>query len=109
MSRVDYGQVDLELGDETVALKPTLNALVKINKRFGSIREAVSEVQNLNFEAICYVVQEGAGLNPRQADELREAVFRTGLFNVMPQLCDYLTKLMNPTGKDEKDDDQGKA
>lgn len=108
MSRLSYGQVELQLGDETLTLKPTLAALEKIDRHFGSIREAIVQVGNLSLTAMVVVIVAGSGLVGEAAKEVSEKVFRAGLVNVAAPLSDYLTVLLNPSGRSVGGGGEGK-
>jgi hypothetical protein len=109
MSRVDYGQVEVELGGEVLTLRPTLDALEKIDRQFGSIREAASKVRSLNLGALVAVIAWGAELSPREAKALPQQVFDAGIVNVAPLVNEYLAYLLNPSGASgEESDGEGK-
>lgn len=110
MSRVDYGQVEVALGEESVLLKPTPAAMLKIDRQFGSMREAIVRVQSLSAQAMIFVIAAGANLGKKDAEALTDKVFEAGLFNLSEPLGTYLALLLNPTGADEEaaDDGEGK-
>lgn len=99
MSRLSYGQVELQLGDETLTLQPTLAALHKIDRAFGSLREASERVANLSLDALVTIITAGAGLDAQAAKALPERVFRAGILNLVGPVSEYLLVLMNPAGE----------
>lgn len=113
MSRINYGQVELELGDEVYTLKPTLNACEKIEARWGSIISACRDAEAMKFSNadIALVVMAGAGLGQRQLQQIRQAVFDAGQVTVLAGVAPYLSLLLNPTGQDldEEEPDEGEA
>lgn len=108
MSRVDYGQIEVVLGEESVLLKPTLSAMQSVDRNFGSIREAIASVRNLNLDALVSVIVGGAGLDQETAKGLPEKVFAAGVLNVAGPVSEYLLLLMNPGGAKRKEG-QGKG
>jgi len=111
MARSDYGTIEVELMENTYELKPTLRALQRINQQYGSIREAVQHVQQLDIDALIFVVAEGAGIRQQKdRQELAEEIFETGIMEVFTPVNEYVNALLNPTGKSsDEDDDEGKA
>lgn len=107
--RSDYGQVEIDLGDEIITLKPTITAMQKIDRQFGSIREAVQQVSSLSFGAVAFVISAGSGMGQTEAKDLPDRLFRAGLMNVAPQLSEYLGMLLNPSGRnpDEQQEEGG--
>lgn len=108
MSRVNYGQIDIELGDEMITLKPTLAAMQKIDRVFGSVRDASERVAKLSLDALVAIIAAGANLDSQSAKELPERVFQAGVLNVAGPVSDYLIALMNPTGRKAEGDGEGK-
>lgn len=90
--------IDIKIGDKTYTLGVTLDALEKIDARFGSIVEATQRVRLHDFNAICAIIAAGAGLARTQIRPLREEVFSAGLSTIVPQLADYIARLLNPNG-----------
>lgn len=104
MARLDHGQIDVELGGETVTLKPTLGAMQAINRRFGNLREAIQQVESFNFEAVSFIIAAGCGRK-----DVSQEVFETGVINLMAPSANYLANLMNPSGRDQENTSGGKA
>lgn len=98
------GWVNVELGDETLVLKPTLDALIKIERQFGGVRNAAERVQDLNLTILCQIIAAGAGLNKQEAKDLPEKVFEAGIVTCAGPASEFLATLLNPSG----DDDSGK-
>lgn len=99
MSLLSHGQVEIELGGETVTLNPTLAAMEKINRHFGSLREALTRCASLDFTGVVVVIAAGAGLGQEGTKRLPDQVFQAGILNVIGPVSDYLTTLMNPAGQ----------
>lgn len=104
MSRVDHGFIELDLAGETVTLKPTLDAMQKINRRFGSLRAAIDQLQGLDFDAVVFCIEAGSGRK-----DMAARVFDAGLTGVTAKVCEYLVLLMSPSARESAGTDEGKA
>lgn len=93
--RLDHGQIGVELGGEEVLLKPTLEAMQKINRRFGNLRDAVQQVQALDFDAIAFILAAGAGRK-----DVAQQAFEQGLVNLVEPVASYIAALMDPSGRE---------
>lgn len=100
-------QIEVKLGQKTYILTPTLEAMLKINRGLGSAVDAMARVRKADFEAICLVIAAGAGVGPKQAEQLQREVFEAGVLNQTGAVSEYLVLLLNPTG--EEAGDSGKA
>ena len=100
MSKVSYGQVDVELDDESITLKPTLRAYEKIEKKYGGLAQALHPLSNFNLEAIAFVLSAGAALDKKDERDLKERIFARGVSTIAARAVEYVTLLMNPTGRD---------
>lgn len=109
MSRLSYGQVELRLGDETLTLKPTLAAIQKVCRHFGSVREGLAPVANMNLDAHVVVIAAGAGLSAREIAELPAKVVDAGMINLAGPLQEYLYVLMNPSGRSADSEGEGEG
>jgi len=109
MSRVEYGQVELQL-DELVTLKPTLRAFEKISNRFGGLRNAIQALSNMDIDSLAFIIASATNAGQKGMEPLKEQIFNVGVLKVMPKVTEYLVLLMNPTGKDEEAEeaDEGK-
>jgi len=106
MSRVDFGQVEVQL-DEAVTLKPTLRAFEKISNRFGGLRNAIQALSNMDIDSVAFIIAAAAGIGQRDMESLKERIFEAGVVKVMPKVTEYLVLLMNPTGKDDEPEEDG--
>lgn len=100
MSRIDYGQIDVDLGGEVYTLTPTVTAIQKIDRQFGGLRAAMQQVAGLSPDAACAIIAAGAGLGQRQAQALPGLVFAAGIVNVAGPVSEYLMALLNPSGEE---------
>lgn len=105
MSRIDYGQVTLDLDGETIVLTPTVDAIQRINRHFGSIRQAIVHCRELDFDGLLVVIAAGAGYSPGDAKTLAEPVFRSGLVSLSEPVGEYLFHLLDPLGTAGSQDD----
>lgn len=105
------GEFDVSLANgRTYRLSPTLGAALEINKHFGGFLKAIDRLGEMDLEAAIVVVQYGADLTPRGMEGLPEAVWRTGLPELINKsLIPYVGMLSNG-GKPlrpDKDGDEG--
>lgn len=106
MSKTLRGTMTVTLLDDEYTLKPTLDAVRKIEARFGGLRGALEALSGMSVEVCAIVIAAGAGLGQRQAKELPEAVFETGVADVTAQLLPYISVLMNPSGAEADDEEE---
>ena len=107
-ARATYGQVEVTIGKDAYVLKPTLDALISIERRFGSVRQAAQMVADLQMDAVCQILGFAAGLSKSEVRDLPEQVFAEGLVKVVAPVSEYLMMLLNPTGESEEKDTEGK-
>ncbi|MFV3402873.1 hypothetical protein ACNFIC_02810 [Pseudomonas sp. NY15463] len=108
MSEVLHGTVTLVIGARSYTLKPTLDAALRIEARFGGLRAALESMRLMSIAACADIVIAGAGLAPEQHPVIAGEVFHTGVAKVSGQLTGFITVLLNPVppsvaarGKDE--------
>jgi len=106
MSRVEYGHVDIDLGDEVITLKPTLKAIMKIERHFGGMRNAIESCGNLSVEGAWVIISAGANIKPNDENMQEKVLMGVGMSNILPHVSEYLMLLLNPTGKDAEEADQ---
>lgn len=103
MARANYGTIELDLGGTKYKLQPTLAAYEKIETRMGGLRQAIENCSNMSLDGLTFIIAAGAGVGQREQKKLKEAIFAEGTLNVLPQVTDFLMKLLNPSGKDSED------
>ena len=101
---ITSGIVELDLDGQVLELKPTLDAMLKINRRFGSFQGALLAVQKLDFDALVFIIAVGANKSPPSKD-LQRQIFACGLEALAEPLARYLELLSN--GGRERDDTSG--
>ena len=97
MSKATHGTVIVIVGDLSFTLKPTLQAVLKIEQRFGGLRPALEICNMQNVEASSFIIAAGANLKDDQVKGLPEQVFHAGIVQITAQVIPYLTLLMKPT------------
>lgn len=105
----DYGAVEITLCGETITLEPTLTAMKRIDRHFGSLRAAISQCQQLSLDGLVFVISAGAALDDAGKKRIPELVFKAGILSVVPPVNEFLMLLMNPTGETAEEADSGKA
>lgn len=84
--------VTIQFDGSPLVLRYTLGAAKRINGQFGDFVKAYQRVSALDFTAHCIVV--GAALG-KEAHEVEEQVFRSGLAVNAADLSSYLSWLSN--------------
>jgi hypothetical protein len=102
---VNEGEVEVTLaGGKTIVLRSTLRAAKTVDAKLGGFQETFRRLAGFHFDSYCIIVGAGIGKSPA---EVEEAVFQTGLGNLIGPLTDYVTLLMNggrPVGKEAGDE-----
>lgn len=102
--------IEVTLDGQAYLLKPTLETMKRVNRKFGSLREALVRVQSLDFEAACAIVAIASGCkDDRQRTAVDERLFRTGLVNVTAQIADLIGVLMDPVTAAGEDPGEGEG
>ena len=100
MSATARGTTVLIVGDVEYTLKPTLDAVRKIEARFGGLRVALASLNDLSIAVVSDIIIAGAGIKPVPAKDVPQQVFEAGVGEIAPQLVPYLVFLINPSHKD---------
>lgn len=107
MSRVDYGTVEITIGDETYTMTPTLDCVRKLKRwGLGSPLKAIEACREFEPDTLAIVVAAGAGKGQKQFEPLAQAIHDAGVVNVTAEVIEFLTMLLNPTGKDKTDEEE---
>lgn len=104
------GNVDIELDGETVTLKPTLQAAQAISRQRGGIMAAIRAVGEFDFDMIVAVITLGLGVTGKEAKDIPDQVYRTGLPDLAAPLIRFLSIIANggkPLDNGGSDEDQG--
>jgi hypothetical protein len=109
MSRVDYGTVEVEVGDEVYVLSPTIECVRKM-KRWGlsTPLNAIEACRGFDPETLATVIVSGSGKGQKDISPMTDAVHYEGTVNVAPKVIEFLALLMNPTGKEPDGDEEPK-
>ncbi|MCO7634131.1 hypothetical protein NJF54_20115 [Pseudomonas guariconensis] len=96
MSEALHGTVTLVVGARSYTLKPTLEAALLIEARFGGLRAALDAMRLMAIGACADIIVAGAGLPGEQHPTVANEVFQTGVAKVSGKLTEYITFLLNP-------------
>ena len=66
------GDVTLELGDEKLVLRATLNAGLTISRTAGGIRGAIDKVMQMDFDTIASVIRAGVGQKEAKKHDIEQ-------------------------------------
>ncbi len=97
---MNIGEVEIELDGEKKVLRPTLGAAKRVNAA-GGFSNVINKL--LGYDLDYYVTVISAGLD-RKPQTVEEAVFKTGLPNLLGPLTKFVVNLSNG-GKPPPEDD----
>ena len=89
------GNVDIELDGETYTLRPTLKAAQNISRAKGGIMAAVDAVGKFDFDTMVSVIALGIGAEGKEARDLPDKVWSTGMADLTGPVITYLSILAN--------------
>lgn len=101
--------VQVELGEKTYNLSPTLDAMRKINRQFGSLMDAGARIARYDFDAMAFIIRAGAGLTDKQSEQMQHELVRSGLVPAVPALTKFIGVLLNPEGVEDGGGEPGEA
>lgn len=106
MSRVDYGTVEISVGGETYTLTPTLDCVRKLKRwGLGSPLKAIEACREFEADTLAIVIAAGAGKGQKEFEPLAQAIHDAGTVNVTATVIEFLTLLLNPTGKERTNEE----
>lgn len=105
MSRATYGSVEIEANGKKYELKPTLKAYEQIESRMGGLRQAIEGAGSMSITMLASVVIAGTGKGQKDIEKVKEDIFAEGALNVLPKVTEYLMLLLNPSGKDDAEEE----
>lgn len=79
MSKINAGEVEITLNGETLTLKPTIRAILGLNRSFGGLMKAVGMLTDGNIDAAATVISHGLGLADKDARKMPERVAENGI------------------------------
>ncbi|MEO0035412.1 MAG: hypothetical protein RLZZ501_1435 [Pseudomonadota bacterium] len=95
MPLLTSGQVAAPLGDDSVTLVPSIEAITGISRVFGGIDPAAKRVLALDIEAHATIITLAAGLKGAAARAVAGQIYRQGIDKTVLPLTDYLLILRN--------------
>lgn len=111
MSKIDSGRIEVETPQKTYTLQPTLKALRSISRQFGGCQAAIERIRALDFDAIRFVIVQGASLDGKDAKRVDDHLFEAGLLELAAPTIEYVAILQNggrPLSEiGAEDDDEG--
>ena len=107
MSRASYGVMDASINGKDYTLKVSMSAVDKILKRFGGIVDALEASGKMNPETLAAIIAAGAGLGQSSIPDLKDDILQHGILKVTPIVVEYLGLVLDPSGKDKDEDDEG--
>lgn len=89
------GNIEIELDGETVVLRPNLKAAQNISRSKGGIMAAVEAVGKFDLDTMVNVIALGLGAEGKEARDLADKVYSTGMADLVSPVINYLTILAN--------------
>ena len=106
------GDVTLELGDEKLVLRATLNAGLTISRTAGGIRGAIDKVMQMDFDTIASVIRAGVGQKEAKKHDIEQLLWDNGLMDsqgqVLAKVVEFLTNLARGGRPAEEEDSEKK-
>ena len=99
-------QIEITLDGEAVVLRPTLEAAMLVDSRFGGYSAAYQSLLGHSLDATVAILAAGAGKSINTT--LREKVYAKGVRNLVAPLSQFLTLLLNGGRKPEDERAEGK-
>lgn len=108
MTGLDDGVVELTLDDERVVLRPTLEAIQTLCRRYEGILPLLQRLRQLDLNAAVDVVMAGAGMAERDRRSVAERLWRNAEPDWMARVQEFALVLSNggrPLAADDGADD----
>ncbi|MBU1306329.1 MAG: hypothetical protein KKF33_12535 [Alphaproteobacteria bacterium] len=105
-AKIGAGNVAIVLDGEDVVLRPNLKAAQTISRQKGGIMAAVDAVGKFDFDTIAAVITLGLGVEGKEARDIPEKVYSTGMADLVAPVINYLSILANG-GRPVSDDADG--
>lgn len=97
--------IDVTLDGETHTLKPSLKAATTISRQFGGFMGAVQALAASDLNAYLVIARSGIAAKTISTDDLNEAVYSTGIQNLMEPFLRYVRILQNGGREPVEDED----
>lgn len=106
-ARLGAGNVEIELDGEKAILRPTLRAAQTLSRQNGGISAAIQAVGSYNLDTLIEVITVGLDLKGKDANDLPDKIWRTGMVKLSAPAIRYLSILSNggrPLGGEDGDE-----
>lgn len=94
------GDITIQLGEETLVLKPTIGAARTISRKYDGFQNCINRLGRLDFDTVVEVLAIGSQTpnTPSAKDALANKVYAAGMTDDTGSLCalciDYIASLM---------------
>lgn len=105
------GEVEIEMEDEVLVLKPTPHALRTILTKCGGAQEAFRKIYLMDYQTIFDVLEAATAASYEKkvnAKVLEENIFKHGIINLVAPLTKYVNLLINGGKEPVEEDDNSK-
>lgn len=111
--------ITIKLGRDEIVLKPSMQAMRAISRQYNGLANARQALVAENFDAVAFIIRVGSGMREREARDLDDKIFETGILsnNLLMQLINYVAMLgnrgepinFNDEEEDRKDKDSNRG
>lgn len=105
MSKALTNDVEITLGGEIHALRPSLKAASAISRQFGGFMGAMQAIANGDLSAFQFIARQGTTAKNISTDDLNEAVWSAGTTKLTRPFLRYLGLLQNG-GRDPDEENE---
>ena len=99
------GEVTVDLAGTTYTLRPTLQAARALGRDFGGFAPLLQRIRDLDLDAYVAVIVQGAALERREAKEVPDLVWQSGMIDLLAPTTEFVMILANggrPLGDEPK-------
>lgn len=110
-NRINAGEVEITLDGEKHVLRPTLGAAQAVSRGLDGFMNAIRKLSAYDIDAITFVIQHGLGMSDRDAKDLPETVYASGIHDLVAPTIQFVNLLANGGRPIEaaKEQDRGNA
>lgn len=101
--------VTIKLGGEDRDLVCTIEAALVMSRAYGGMLELYEKVKALDLEAFTVVIRCGLMVDGKEAENLMETIFKSGLIDLQPKVAEYVLLMASGGVRQEETSGEGDA